>query len=198
MKTPHYVLFALGAVLGVLVGLAPTTSPYVMDALWAKGSPTFPASFSSVWSTAIGAGGVTTLDAATITNPLTEIGADKLVLSREKHKGTTVQWRLRYNPTGLTVSAPLRVAVFGYTITTEGPQRWTNRNGDNYMMFTPNTTTDERFTDSSGTVWAYTAVDPLMHLTDCMACDFFVAGVEQAAAASAGSFATARLEAKMQ
>lgn len=128
---------------------------------------------ASEWQTAIAAGGPATLDAATITNPTTQItNSTTIELSREGYIGQYIGFRMGY--TG-TPSVPLVATIWGRTDDSAAWQKLRNLNGDTTMTFTYNTVTDE----TDGTI-TYTAVDPLLHVVDPMGCNKIRVGVNTA------------------
>lgn len=128
---------------------------------------------TSVWMTALSAGGPATLDAATVQNPDTQItGTTTVELDCSNWFSQDIAFRLGY--TG-TPSASLVGQVWGRTSTTEAWTPLPNLNGDVNMTFTANTVTDA----TDGTLY-YTRVDPILHVVNRMGCNYLRFGVNTA------------------
>lgn len=128
---------------------------------------------SSVWMTAITAGGPAVVDAATIQNPETSITNSTTVeLDCSNWFSKEVAFRLGWSG---TPSANLTGTVWGRTSTTEAWTRLTNLNGDVTMTFTPNAALDP----TDGTLY-YTSVDPILHVVNRMGCNYLRFGVQTA------------------
>lgn len=170
-----------------------TTAP--SRALYTSNTNQRPVGVSTHWAALTTAGAPATQDAATVTNPDSNIStATHYYFTPSDYQQSRVAFRLGYDVT-LTAITPMVGKVFGRTVSSDGTTSpWmllSNLNGDVTMTFTPNTTTDER--DSS---LAYTRVDPILHVVDRMGCNQIVFGVQTAFAGSTGSTSTSVLYAK--
>jgi hypothetical protein len=146
-----------------------------------------PVSLTSRWITAIDATGMDDVDAATITNPTTGITlSTRHIIGRSGDVGTNLMLRMAY--AGTSSVSPI-VKVFGRT----GSDAWQvlkNKAGN------VSATVQTNSTDATDGTLSYTTVDNNT-IWDCLGCDEFLVGVETAYAVSAGSAATALLQAKM-
>lgn len=124
------------------------------------------------WLTAVSAGGPATQDAATITNPTTQIvNSTTVELTREGHIGRYGAFRLAYS--GVPSANPT-VTIWGQT-DSDAWQKLRNLNGDLTMTFACNTALDE----TDGTLY-YTGVDPILHVVDFMGCNKIRVGIQTA------------------
>lgn len=141
-----------------------------------RGEQVAPCSLSSNWIDAIDAGGVATQDAASITNPDSEITAvTRHTLSRQNSAGTLLRLRLGYSG---TPSADPVLAVFGRS-GTDAWERLVNKSGGSSATLTTAASTDV----TDGTL-KYTAVGDGQTF-DCQGCDELLVGVQTAFAGSA-------------
>lgn len=148
-----------------------------------------PVSVVSAWATVIDAGGMDAADAETITNPDTGITAsDHHYCKRGGRAGTTLLVRMGYEGTPSTDPA---IKVFGR-----------GSSSDPWMVLPSvattisNTLTTNATTDVTDGTYKYTAISTATRF-DCLGCEEFLIGVETAYAVSAGSAATAFLQAKL-
>lgn len=149
-----------------------------------------PVSLKSAWVVAIDAGGVATQDAATITNPTTQItGSTKHIVAR-RNCGTHAILRLQYDSTLTAITSPI-VKIFGRVGSAEAWQLLYSRAGNLVETLTVDTTNDAR----DGT-YSYTTPSFSTHAWDCLGCDEILVGVQTALAGSTGSTATAVVQLK--
>jgi len=153
----------------------------------------YPGSLTAPWLDVILAGGLTTQDGATITNPETGINASatvtKLVIPANG-AGTNLILRMKYDSTLTAITSPI-VKVFGRT----GSDAWQllySRAGNLVETITADTTNDAR----DGT-FNYTTPAFGTHAWDRLGCDELIVGVQTILAGSTGSVATATLQAKI-
>lgn len=183
----HKRIFPVLALLAMISGCATREAPERMDAAMfpavTQSAGNFAATdrtskssgvttaISSVWMTAISAGGPAVLDAATIQNPDTSItNSTTIELDCSNWFSKEVAFRLVWSG---TPSANLTGTVWGRTSTSEAWTRLTNLNGDVTMTFTPNAALDP----TDGTLY-YTSVDPVLHVVDRMGCNYLQFGVQ--------------------
>lgn len=134
-----------------------------------------PCSLTSRWTTAISAGGPATQDAASITNPTTEITAStRRILKRNRMNGTLVMVRLGYSGTPST--DPI-VGVWGRT-GTDAWQRLINKSSG-----TQSTLATVSASDVTDGTLKYTSASE-DHTFDCVGCEEILIGVETAFAGS--------------
>ena len=157
---------------------------------------------SSEWQTVVDAGRVATADAATITNPLTDItNSATHIFSRQCGAGTYLRVRLKY-ASGINsgITSPV-VKVFGRSLSNPasgaggvaGPwQLLKNMNGGSLNS----TLTVDPTNDARDGTFSYTTADALLHSWDVDGCSEFLIGVETAFAGTGGSTSTATIEAK--
>lgn len=146
-------------------------------------------SATSSWEIAISAGGIATQDAATITNPSSEIASTAIILKRGG-KGTLLVVRLQYDD-GLTSITDPVIKAFGRT----GSDVWEplkTRASTPAVTFTVATGADDT-TDETET-YLYT-IPSYADAFDCLGCEEIVIGV-QTALAGTGTTSTAILQAK--
>jgi hypothetical protein len=160
------------------------------------GHPTSPSSLGAAWQTIIAVGGMDDQDAATITNPDTEItDATRRILKRDKGRGTLLRLRMGYDD-GDTPSADPVVKVFGRTMDAAGDysawQNLVNEAGDTTATLTTAVASD----DADGTN-KRTVPDRSNHAWDLDGCDEVLVGVQTVYAVSAGDASLAFLEAKI-
>lgn len=146
-----------------------------------------PMSATSFWETAISAGGIAVQDAATITNPSTEIASTATILKRGG-KGTLLVVRLQYDD-GLTSITDPVIKVFGRT----GSDMWEvlkTRASTPAITFTVTTGAN----DTTDGTYLYT-LPSYVDAFDCLGCEEIVIGV-QTALAGTGTTNTAVLQVK--
>lgn len=191
LKT-NTLLLSLTAIL--MTGLTMALSTINSQQSYTSNSNIRPVGVSSHWATIVTAGGPATADAATITNPDTEITrAVTLDFIPGDYNNDYVGFRLGYDVT-LTAITPMVATVWGQTVTATSTSPWMklrNLNGDLTMTFTPNTALDERSTSL-----AYTGVDPLLHVVNRMGCNRIRIGVQTALAGSTGVTTSSIVQAK--
>lgn len=146
-----------------------------------------PVSVTNVWQTIIDAGGPAVQDAATITNPTTEITETTTHIFQRKAKGTNMLLRLGYDDALTTITNPV-VKVFGRT----GNDVWQLLKTRGGALTGTLTTAATDVTD--GTL-LYTTPDWDDTTWDCLGCDEILVGVETALAGT-GSTANAIIQAK--
>lgn len=134
-----------------------------------------PCSLTSRWTVAITAGGPASQDAASITNPTTQITAStRRILKRNKMNGTLVMVRLGYSGTPST--SPI-IGVWGRT-GTDVWQRLINKSSGTAPALTTAASTDV----TDGTLKYTSASED--HTFDCVGCEEILIGVETAFAGS--------------
>jgi len=155
------------------------------------GFVSYPVSGTARWVTAIDSGGADDQDAATITNPTTEITAStRHIPNRNFKSGTTLVVRLAYDDGAGTLTNPV-IRVFGRS----GSDAWQvlrNKSGSLTATITTATSTDP----ADGT-YKYTVPDLNDNAWDCQGCDQILIGIETAFAAGSGTAANAFVQAKM-
>lgn len=130
-----------------------------------------PCSLSSRWINILDAGGVAIQDAATITNPTTQIDSPTShIAKRNNFHGTLVKVRLAY--TGTPSADPVLV-VFGRT-GSDAWQKLYTKNGDGTVTLTTAVATDV----TDGTYFYTEVTDD--HTLDCDGCDEIIIGVQTA------------------
>lgn len=161
------------------------------------GTPLIPVSVESNWTTVVSAG-LGTADAATITNPETQINRDTSKIFYRAGKGTTLRVRVAYDA-ALTVTTPLKYKVFGRArITT--PAGITVL--DPWQVLASGASAISRTaafsatTDATDGTMKYTLSDIFLDSFDSDGCTEFVIGIETALGGSGGVVTTARIEAK--
>jgi len=151
-----------------------------------------PVSLTSNWVTPIGPGGMGDADAATITNPDTQITvAQRAFLSREGKHGTTLKVRLKYDAAASGSFTAPRIKLFGRT----GSGPWEilrTKSGANSRTLELDIAGDA----TNGT-HKWTTPDDLEDAFDVQGCDIILIGVERALAHQTGNAALATLEAKV-
>lgn len=135
-----------------------------------------PVSLTSIWQTVITAGGPAAQDAATITNPDTQITAATRSIFNRGGGGTILLIRLGYDD-GLTLITNPIIKVFGRTASTEPWMVLKDAAGNIAITLTTATTTDV----TDGTLF-YTAADVATASVDCLGCDEILIGVQTALA----------------
>lgn len=134
---------------------------------------------SSLWVTAVGAGGPATADNASITNPTLEIvAATTVILNRDARLGTTIKARLQYD-TGMTgITSPV-IKLFGRTTdpSTKIPNAW-------QALYTLSgnltATLATAATDVDDGTYKYTNPTNLDNAWDCDGCDEILVGIQTA------------------
>ncbi len=147
-----------------------------------------PASLTTQWQTLITDGGPAALDAATITNPETQITAATSARFVRLGAGSHILLRLRYDDGLTSITAPV-VKVFGRT----GSQPWQllkNRAGNLSIALTP------AATDTEDGTYKYTTADFDLHAFDCLGCDEILVGIETALAGT-GTTSNSAIEIKV-
>lgn len=166
-------------------------------------TPTTPVQMVCDWQTLIGPlasaiAGPEAQDAATITNPETEITrVTRLNIGADlASSGTNIAVRLGYDAS-LTITTPCKIAIFGRVSNTAGGtttvgawMRLTNAQGDNYALFSQSSS------DVSDGTRKWTQVNRNTHVFDKQGCNEFKAGVETALA-GAGTVNTSTVVFKM-
>lgn len=147
-----------------------------------------PVSMTSGWQTLIDAGGVTVQDAATITNPTTQITASTRHIFQRKSAGTNLILRMKYDDGLTTITSPV-VKVFGRT----GGGAWEVLKSRAAALTATLTATTA--TDSQDGTYSYTVVDFSTQAWDCLGCEEILVGIETALAAT-GTTSTATIEGK--
>lgn len=150
---------------------------------------TAPSSITTGWISVITAGGPAVQDAATITNPTTQITASTRRIFSRQALGTNIMLRLKYDSTLTLITSPI-VKVFGRT-STDGWQLLYSKAGNRFETLTVDTTNDAR----DGT-FSYTTPSFSTHAWDCLGCEEILVGVETALAGSTGSTSTATIDIK--
>jgi hypothetical protein len=132
-------------------------------------------SITNAWQTVIAAGGPALLDAATITNPTTQIVRATTSIFERSASGTVILIRLGYDDALTGITNPI-IKVFGRT----GSDPWMilkDVAGNIAMTLTTSLTTDV----SDGTL-LYTAADVATASVDCLGCEEILIGVQTALA----------------
>jgi len=152
-----------------------------------------PTSMSADWTWAINAAaaaaGLDAIDAATITNPTTQITAARSRILRA-NGGTNIAVRLSI-PSAATLSTSCSIAVFGRCGDNGKWQRLRNRNNGSSATFTIGASAVINGTLKSS------EVDNLTHIFDTQGCDQFLFGNEVALVVSGGNAYDSLLEAKI-
>jgi hypothetical protein len=169
--------------------MAPTASAADSNKYRGGGGLTgvIPMSATSGWETAISAGGIATQDAATITNPSTQIGATAQIL-RRGGKGTLLVVRLQYDDGLSSITDPV-IKVFGRT----GTDAWEVLKtiaSTPALTYTVATNASDT-TDGTDKF----SIPSYANAFDCLGCEEIVIGVETALAGT-GTTSTAVLQAK--
>lgn len=146
------------------------------------------------WNTAITAGGVATADAATITNPHSEIRSDRKVIDASNLDFDYVVMSMLYDPTLTGITDPNAV-LFGAAADKVGNtgeySPVNNRNNARSASLACAPASDTK--TEAGTL-ARTAVDNQAHVFPRRGNSKFFVGIEQALAGSTGSTATALVQ----
>lgn len=152
-----------------------------------------PVSISSDWTWAINAAaaaaGLDAIDAATITNPTTQITAARSRIIKSVG-GTNIAVRLSI-PSAATLSTSCSIAVFGRCGDSGKWQRLKNRNNASSATFAIGSNAVVNGTLKSS------EVDNLNHIFDTQGCDQFLFGNEVALVLSGGNAYDSLLEAKI-
>lgn len=152
------------------------------DSIEVVGSPTrgFEAvtlySMTSAWQTIIDAGGPAVQDAATITNPTTQIVASTAHLFQRRAKGTNLILRLGYDDALTSITDPI-VKVFGRTGSTDVWQILKTKSGSITCTLSTAPTTDT----TDGTL-RYTTPDSSTTTFDCFGTEEILVGIQTALA----------------
>lgn len=170
--------FALTLVLVAAVATALTALAAIgTDELATKANGTLyaPASTTMAWETAIAAGGVDDQDAATITNPTTQITASTRYLltlpANKQGAGTFITVRLAYDD-GLTGITDPVIAVFGRMDASDVWMRLPNRAGGSTCTLTT------AATDVTDGTLLYTMPSAETSTFYRFGCEQFLVGVE--------------------
>lgn len=149
-----------------------------------------PMSASSGWLTIIDAGGMVVQDAATITNPTTQITSSTRHLFRRMGLGTTLLLRMGYDD-GISgaITSPI-VKVFGRS---DANQAWDLLTTKSISL--TSTITVTQATDVQDGTYGYTTVSAVTQAWDCLGCSEFLVGVETIFSAT-GTVNTAFLQGK--
>ena len=149
------------------------------------------AALGAPWITAIDAGGMDDQDAATITDPDTNITlATRHIFERDMNRGMFVTARMVYDDGISGVTDPV-VKLFGRHNSDDMWQILENLNGDIAVTIPTDLTNDV----SDGTL-NFTHPDGNTHVWDCFGCNEFLFGVETKLSAT-GIVTTAYLEVKV-
>jgi hypothetical protein len=136
-----------------------------------RGTPSFPASFSSEWVDANT--NVLLLDNASITSPATQITDDtRKIISRAGWQGTSLCVRLLYDQAAAGGDGPT-LAVFGRFNSNHPWERLLNRANNRTLTFTPSAT-HVLFTAALRA----TEVHSTNYVIDHLGCNEFLVGVE--------------------
>lgn len=147
-----------------------------------------PVSMTAGWVTIIDAGGMTVQDAATITNPTTQITSSTRHILRREAKGTHLLLRMQFDD-GLTSITDPVVKVFGRT----GNQDWEIIKT---AVITPaDTATITTTSYSENGTDKFTTPDTSSQVWDCLGCAEVIVGI-QTVLAGTGTASTAKLWAK--
>lgn len=152
-----------------------------------------PMSATSGWFSVIDAGGMDDQDAATITNPTTQITASTRHLIYRNAFGTNLMLRMGYDDGLTTVTDPV-VKVFGRTGNTEIWQLLKTRSGAITGTITTQAS-DDGATDVTDGTYLYTTPDYDATTWDCFGCEYILVGV-QTVLAGTGTVTTAFLQGK--
>lgn len=155
-----------------------------------RGEEVVPVSVASRWYDAISAGGPGVLDAATITNPDTQIADASRSIRNTGGRCSRVTFRLK-RPTGLTITADAVLVCFGRTTAEDPWQRLFTLGGNGTSTLT---STANDITDGTNLYTDATLED---HTFDLMGCVQFVVGIQTALALSVGSTALTTIQAKL-
>lgn len=155
-----------------------------------RGEEVVPVSVASRWYDAISAGGPGVLDAATITNPDTQITDASRSIRNTGGRCSRVTFRLK-RPTGLTVTAEVVMVCFGRTSSDDPWQRLFTLGGASTSTLS---TGANDITDGTNLYTDATLED---HTFDLMGCVQFVVGIQTALALSVGSTALTTIQAKL-
>lgn len=149
-----------------------------------------PMSMSSGWQTIVAAGGVNAADAATITNPTTQIIRSTTSIFSRHSSGTYVALRLGYDASA-TIATNVVVKVFGRS---DSNQTW-----DLLITkgsFALSAALMPASTDVTNGTLKYTTVT-YDNLWDCLGTSEILVGIETALTVSVGTATTAIIQAKM-
>lgn len=140
----------------------------------ADGQPNVESAFNAEWITVIAAGGMAVQDAATITNPTTEITDEtrKLITLGDK-AGHYIRLRMGYDDELTTILTDAVIRVFGRRNSDDPWQVLENQNGDKTATLTSAESSDV----TDGTL-KYTHCDRLLHTWDRDGCTQILIGVE--------------------
>ena len=143
------------------------------------------------WSDVISGGGPGVQDAASITNPTTQIVNDTtFVISRDQRLGTTLAVRLAYNAGASTLTPPI-IKIFGRARDDDAWQPLYSLSGNLTATLT------DAATDVTDGTFKYTTPHPTNHYFDTAGCDEFLVGVETAFAAGVGIVTDSKIQMKV-
>lgn len=190
MRLPLKTLVLAAVVMSLLAAsalLAQTSANYTWSA---NVNTTHPAAPRATYQTVVAAGLPATIDAATITNPLTQITRAGTSLLTVQGRGTFLIVRLAYDA-GLTGITSPTVKVFGRANSGEPWRLLRTRGGAiNAQLLTAATDVTDGTLD-------YTTPDLTSNVWDLQGCDQILIGVEVALAGT-GTTSNARIEALVQ
>lgn len=147
-----------------------------------------PCSLSSKWQTVIAAGGPAVQDAASITNPTTQIVNSTTSIFYKGAYGTNILIRLGYDDGLTSITSPV-IRVFGRT----GTDAWQAL--ENKASSETITLTTDSADVTDGTL-LYTDVDASSHQVDTLGCEEIIIGI-QTALAGTGSTANSIIQVKL-
>lgn len=145
---------------------------------------------ASQWVDAVTGGGPAVQDAATITNPTTQIvNSTSRIISRDKNAGSTIAVRLAYDQGAGTLTPPV-IKLFGRANSGDAWQPLYSLSGNLTA-----TLTDAATNVTDGT-FKYTTPHATDHYFDTAGCDEFLVGVETALAAGSGIVTNSKIQLK--
>ncbi len=148
-----------------------------------------PQGLTQKWVNVVDAGGVAVQDAATVTNPSTQITAATRHIFRRNGLGTHLLLRMKYDDGLTSITAPI-VKVFGRGGDNDGWQLLKTRSGSLSVALSVAATDVEDGTNK------FTTPDYDLHAWDSLSCNEFLVGIETALAGT-GDATTATIEAKL-
>jgi len=150
---------------------------------YVNGGASYPTSITHPWMDGIDIGGLISADAATITNPTTQITtATRKLIQKSQGLGTLLQLRTVYDATATGFTVTPIFAVFGRVQNSgDAWQRLKTRAGGTSV------TTNAAATDVSNGTFKHTTPDSLEHTLDCMGCDEILIGVETVCTPNGGA-----------
>jgi len=163
-------------------------STLAAQSVGSPGQPVSPQSFTGVWQGVITGGRVATQDAATITNPETEITNAASYNLKRGGRGTFLALRLAYDDGLTSITNPV-VKVFGRTSSDAWQLLKTRASALSATLTTA-------ATDAQDGTLKYTTPDIETHVWDCFGCEEIIVGVETALAGT-GTTANSIIQAKL-